>query len=325
MPRSALLLLLLLLAGGWFFISHYQFEGFDQIHVRRRDAATGDPQEASSPSYTRASDVIRVATLNLDAFDDVKARKPHVMRILTDMVRRFDVVAIQGIRTASQRLLPVWVDQINADGHAYQYVLGPRQGRPGNRQQYAFLLDSSSVQVDRNACFTVGDPHHLMLRPPLVGSFRVRGVPPDEAFTFLLINVHTNPDAVDAELDALAEVCRAVRQASQGEDDIILLGDLNTDDRHLRAIGEIADVRCAVAGVATNTRGTRELDNLIFRARSTTEFTDRAGVFDVMREFNLTMAQTLEIADHLPVWAEFAAIERGPSGTIAAQPDDQRR
>ena len=195
MPRSALLLLLLLLGSGWFFFSYFQFEGLDQIGVRRRDATKLDPQATSSPSYTRESDVIRVATFNLDAFDEVKVRKPHVMRILADMVRRFDVVAVQEIRTASQQLLPTWVEQINADGHAYQYVLGPRQGRTSSKQQYAFLFDSSSIQVDRSACFTVGDPHHLMLRPPLVGSFRVQGVPPEEAFTFVLINVHTNPDA----------------------------------------------------------------------------------------------------------------------------------
>lgn len=324
MLRFAILLLLALLGGGWILFSNFEFEGLDQIGIRRRSGTTLKEQEISTPSYARDSDVIRVATFNLQTFGEGKARKPHVMRILADIVRRFDVVAIQEIRAENRQLLPTLVDQINADGHAYQYVVGPRQGRTSSQEQYAFLFDSSSIQVDRSACFTVGDPYDMMHYPPLVGSFRVQGVPPEEAFTFVLINVHTDPDKAASELDALAEVYRAVRQASRGEDDVILLGDLNTDGRHLGAIGEISDIRCVVAGVATNTRGTDQVDNLIFQARSTTEFTDRAGVFDVMREFNLTMKQTLEISDHLPVWAEFSVLEHGHRGPIAVRPETQR-
>ena len=44
-----------------------------------------------------------------------------------------------------------------------------------------------------------------------MAAFRVRGLPEAEAFTFTAINVHASPDRATAELDALADVFRAVR------------------------------------------------------------------------------------------------------------------
>ncbi len=42
--------------------------------------------------------------------------------------------------------------------------------------------------------------------------------------------VHTDPDETDTELDALDDVFAAVQRSGNGEDDVILLGDLNVDE-----------------------------------------------------------------------------------------------
>jgi len=321
MQRSSLLVLLLALAGGgWLLLSDFQLTGLDQVTLRRR-SDDGDRQQAHTQAQARDGGAIRLASFNIQALGETKAHKPHVMELLADIVRRFDVVAIQEIRSANQQLLPGFVDQINAGEYHYDFVIGARQGRTSSKEQYAFVFDAASVQIDRLACYSVHDPHDLLHRPPLVASFRVRGVAAERAFTFTLVNVHTDPDEVDAEVGALAEVYQQVRRASGGEDDIILLGDLNADDRQLGTLGALPGVYCAISGVATNTRGTEQYDNLVFHARSTTEFTGRAGVFDVMREFNLTMPQALEISDHFPVWAEFSVYEHGPGGPIASRPE----
>ena len=102
----------------------------------------------------------------------------------------------------------------------------------------------------------------------------------------MLVNIHTDPDETEEELDALAEVYRAVRQSSGGEDDIIILGDLNVDDRHLGRLGQIDGVRPIVRGVFTNTRQTALYDNFVVHQPSTAEFTGRWGVFDVRQLFN---------------------------------------
>ena len=176
--------------------------------------------------------------------------------------------------------------------------------------------------MNRQSIYTVNDPQDMLHREPLVALFRVRGPAPTEAFTFVLVNIHTDPDETKEELDTLADVYRAVRQASGGEDDVIILGDLNVDDRHLGRLGQIPGVRPIVTRVFTNTRQNALYDNFVVHQPSTAEFTGRWGVFDVRQLVNppLTIDQALEISDHLPIWAEFSAYESAAPGRVATRP-----
>ena len=318
------LLVVLLLGGSWVFLQNFEIEGLEHVVIKRR-AQAPDHGRPTSPAVGDNGSSIRIASFNIQVFGERKAGKDHVMNILAKVVRDFDLVAIQEIRSRNPHLLPKFVELVNEAGRHYDFVIGERQGRTSSKEQYAYVFDADTIQADRHACYSVQDPHDLIHRPPWVCSFRVRGPPEEEAFTFVLINVHTDPDEVDEELAALAHTYRAVKTASVGEDDIILLGDLNADDRSLGGLGEISGMRWVISGIPTNTRGTRVLDNILFQSRSTIEFTGRGGVFDVMREFNLTLQQTLEVSDHLPVWAEFTAYEHGPRGPIAELPKSIRK
>jgi deoxyribonuclease-1-like protein len=137
-----------------------------------------------------------------------------------------------------------------------------------------------------------------------VATFHVRG---ENAFTFTLVNIHTDPDEVDEEVDALADVFVAV-QAASADDDVILLGDLNADERHFGKLAELP-VTAAISGVPTNTRKTKSYDNIIFDRRATSEYTGQFGVLDLMAEFALTQDEALVVSDHMPVWAVFSAVE----------------
>jgi hypothetical protein len=150
--------------------------------------------------------------------------------------------------------------------------------------------------------------------------FRVRGPPPQQAFTFVLVNIHVDPDETETELDTLAQVYQAVRRAAGGEDDIIILGDLNVDHEHLGQLGLLDGVRPIVRGVPTNTRGTATYDNFVLHQPSTAEFTGRWGVFNVPHVFRLTPDQALQVSDHLPIWAEFNAYESVSPGRVATRP-----
>jgi endonuclease/exonuclease/phosphatase family metal-dependent hydrolase len=261
---------------------------------------------------------IRIASYNIQVFGDSKADKPYIMQTLAAIVRNFHIVAIQEIRTKDQYLLDRFLrDYVNTGGRRYDYVIGPRLGRSNSKEQYAFLFDTAAVEVNRNGIYTVHDPEDLLHREPMVAMFRTRGPPPQEAFTFVLVNIHTDPDETNEELDALGQVYRAVRQAARGEDDIIVLGDLNVDDRHLGQLGQIPGVRPIVTGVFTNTRQNKLYDNIVVHAPSSAEFTGRWGVYDVQRLHNLTMDQALQVSDHLPVWAEFSVYESAAPGRVA--------
>ena len=272
-------------------------------------------------------ETVRIASYNIQVFGRKKASQSHIMAHLAHIVRQFDIVAIQEIRTQDDYHMANFVQLINQGGHYhYDYVVGHRLGRTQSTEQYAYVYNASTIEIDRTSVYTLGDPDDLMHREPLVAMFRVRGVSPDEAFTFILVNVHTDPDETALELDALADVYRVVRRAAIDEDDVILLGDFNVDDQHLGRLGQIPNMYPIVAGpnITTNTRGTRLYDNIIMHQPSTVEFTGRWGVFNVIEEFNRTLDQALSISDHFPVWAEFSAYESGVPARVATRPGSFR-
>lgn len=273
----------------------------------------------SAPPVERNCNTVRVASFNIQVFGEKKLANSQAAEVLARVIRYFDVVAIQEIRDASDDLLPRFLQLVNADGSHYSYVIGPRLGRSNSKEQYAFIYDAASIECDRENVYTVDDPDDLLHREPLVAGFRVRGPPPERAFTFTLIDIHTDPDEAQAELNVLDDVFRAVRDDGRGEDDILLLGDLNADDHHLGELGQMAYITWVISGVPTNTRGTHLYDNVLFDSRATVEYARHAGVFDLMHEFHLSLQDALAVSDHLPIWAEFN-LEEGGAGSLAKGP-----
>ncbi len=282
-----------------------------------RMASTGQNVPASPPNVANGQ-TIRIASFNIQVFGNTKANKPHVMQDLADIVNQFDVVAIQEVRSKDEFLIPDFVQLVNQSGRRFDRVIGPRVGYTTSKEQYVFLFDTQKIEVDRQSVYTVSDPDGLLHREPLVATFRTR-VDLDRAFTFTLVNMHTDPDIAQQEMDVLAQVYKVVRRSSRGEDDIILLGDFNVDDRHLGRLGQIPGMSPLIAGVWTNTRQNRQYDNLLIHQPSTTEYSGRSGVFDFMRFKNLSLQQALKVSDHFPVWAEFSIYERDYAGRVASR------
>jgi deoxyribonuclease-1-like protein len=282
------------------------------------------PPATSSLAHTRPSDAIRIASFNIQVFGTSKMGKPEVMGILVDVVRRFDIVAIQEIRSVDDSIIPTFVSMINANGARYSYLVGPRLGRSHSKEQYAFVFDTARIEVDSRSVYTVPDPQDLLHREPMVARFRVRGVPPEQAFTFSLVNIHTDPDETKTELDALGDVFVGVQRNGSGEDDVILLGDLNVDEYTLGRLGQLPNIMPAITGVMTNTRLNRQYDNIVFNRAATVEYTGRFGVLNLMTEYGLTVDQAVTVSDHLPVWAEFSVYEGG-AGPLARLPNEAPR
>lgn len=320
----SLLLPAALIGGGWFFSQHYRIEGWENLRVlpRGAESASSAPLVVPGGAYTAhsaAGGAIRIASFNIQVYGETKASKPEVMQILAATIRQFDVVAVQEIRSADPRVVDQLVELVNSSGAKYAHVLGPRLGRTVSKEQYAYIFNTETVQLDPLSIYTVNDPDDLLHREPLVTAFRALGAPQREAFTFTLVNIHTDPDEVSREVDTLADVYRAVRNDGRGEDDIILLGDLNADATELGRLAQQPGMAWAISGMPTNTRGTAAYDNLVFDGRATAEYTGNSGVLDLMRQYNITLEQALEVSDHLPVWAEFSVYEGG-RGPVAMQP-----
>ncbi|TWU45060.1 Endonuclease/Exonuclease/phosphatase family protein [Novipirellula aureliae] len=275
-----------------------------------QDRYAAESRQGSSAN--RATDKLLIATYNIQVFGKSKMSKPAVVETLVKIVRLFDLVAIQEIRAQDDDILPTFINSLNADGSQYDFIISPRLGRTVSTEQYAFIFDRTRVEYDPNAVGTMSDPSDMLHREPFVARFRARTASPQHAFTFWMVNTHTDPDEVPDEVAALAEVFEVMQQARQDEDDVILLGDLNANENQMGRLGGLPNMGWVVRGITTNTRRTKAYDNILFNTRATTEYTGRWGVFDIERAFGLTPEQALDVSDHFPVWAEYSVWESGP-------------
>jgi endonuclease/exonuclease/phosphatase family metal-dependent hydrolase len=274
-------------------------------------AASAPPMPAAPapPPSDKPNDAVLIASFNIQVFGEAKLAKPQVVDVLTRVVRHFDVVAVQEVRAKSDSVVPTFVAAINADGSRYQYVVGPRLGRTSSKEQYTFIYDSTRIEIDPSSVATLPNPGDKLHRPPLRARFRVRANPPEAGFSFWLVDIHTDPDEVPQEVDALADAFVSMRSVIPDEDDVILLGDLNAGPPQFGRIKQIPGIGWAVSGATTNTRRSKTYDNLIFDRTATTEYTGRWGVLDLQQTFGLPLDKALEVSDHNPVWAAFSPWE----------------
>jgi hypothetical protein len=220
------------------------------------------------------------------------------------------VVAIQN--TGQTNLVPNLIGQLNTRGNDFVFV--DRKDGAGN---LAIVFNQQTLILDQQQWYTVNDPDNLMSNEPLVAWFRVRNAPPELAFTFTLANCQLDPSRPDLELAYLGELFRAIRDDGRGEDDVIMVGDFNAGDRGLNAIEYKTGLKCAIVGIPTNTQNSAQLDNILYNPQATNEFTGNRGVYDFMRQFNMTLADALDVSTHMPVWAEFSIYEGHSPGRVS--------
>tara|TARA_R110002049_G_scaffold2750_2_gene21640 strand:- start:492499 stop:493608 length:1110 start_codon:yes stop_codon:yes gene_type:complete len=285
----------------------------------------------------KSNETIRIATFNIQKFGHTKSGTRDrdgidVLGTLAKVIATFDVVAIQEVLGGDSLAVEQLVDLINASGGNFTATLSQPIGRTSYRESYAFVWDRTRIMMMPDSAYVVQDSADLMHREPMVATFQTRTVPTDGRmpFSFTLINAHTDPDEVSMrsennEINVLDDVFVRVRQyeyGSSGEEDCILLGDLNVDTGGLGELLQIPSMISIAGDVPTNTLGTKTYDHILIDRNMTREFTGRFGVFDLKRELGLTEDQALLLSDHMPVWAEFTAYEMPQSvaavgGTIA--------
>ncbi|MDB4533944.1 endonuclease/exonuclease/phosphatase family protein [Vicingaceae bacterium] len=266
----------------------------------------------SSTNSILQNDTIVIGTFNIETFGVAKMSHKGVVRILVDLVRQFDVLAIQELRSIDQTVIDEFVNLVNEDTRFdYGWVKGPRQGSGSYKEQYVYLYDQNTIElVDEGSL--VPDEQNLLEREPLVSTFRCRGVPRSQAFSFTLMNVHTVPDESRREVNALAQMYEFVRQFyDDREDDVIILGDFNQPERNFTDLyANPYLISVVTSNVATNTAQNKSLDNIVFDRARTQEFTGTAGVLDFRKRYNLTKDQAMDVSDHFPVFAVFSTTER---------------
>ncbi len=264
----------------------------------------------------RTTNTIIVGSFNMQRLGPSKLADPWVMERFAEIIRQYDVIALQEITSTDQRTLPILIEEINRTGGRYSYTISPRIGRQstGYFEQYGYVFDTSRIQSSPEVSYKVADEADVLHREPFCGRF-LTITPGAQPFSFTLISIHTDPDEISHELDVLADVYRSVRQYEYPEDDVMLLGDLNAPPNGLKSLGQIPDLVPIIQNVFTNTVQTKTLDNILVDRVHTREFTGRAGIISLEKMFGLQTKDAGRISDHVPVWAEFTITEQ-PSGNV---------
>jgi deoxyribonuclease-1-like protein len=325
-PFYPLMVILLVGLGGYL--------GCDPNAIPNQAASPGFPTSTSAPAVgsslpvannpanqstipARTVNTILVGSFNMQRLGPSKLANGWTMERFAEIIRQYDVIALQEITSEDQRTLPILVDQVNQAGRSYGFTISTRIGRQstGYYEQYAFVFDRSRVQTQPDMCYVVKDDGDYLHREPFVGRFQTITTA-GQPFRFTMINIHTDPDEIKTELNVLADVYRSVREYEYPEDDIILLGDLNATPTGLQALGQIPDLVPIIQNVFTNTRQSKTIDNILVDRQNTREFTGRAGSFSLEKAFRIQMKDAEKISDHLPIWAEFSIVEQSPTSVM---------
>lgn len=292
------------------------------------DSPSDSPPDSPSDSPPDSppappSDEITIASFNIQVFGQTKASKPEVMEILADIIRQYDIVAIQEIRDAAETAILALRDKVNENGAAYAVVTGPRVGRTSSKEQYAFMYDTAVLELlpgqytydddgdgnDNNDVDDSGHPGDLFEREPFVCFFSVNGAD----FDFVLVNIHAKPDDATAEIGYLDDVM-VDAEAHLDDPDVICLGDFNADgsyydedlytsdfpsSEYVWLIGNDLDTTVASSD---NT-----YDRIVTTVDSEEDFAGDVGVlrFDTIYDFSSPTLEPDDVSDHFPVWARF--------------------
>lgn len=291
------------------------------VRLRRRIQAANVPPKLADGNLLIATWNIRSFGAVFPSFDENPGSPKRNLRGLAhiaEVVRRFDVVAVQEVRHELNgiRMLLSWL------GPDWGLILSDvTRGAAGNYERLSFLYDRRRVQPSGLAGELVipplesGDPSRQFARTPYAVSFRAA----DEEFILITLHVLYGdvPASREPELRAIADW-----MANWGSDqrryhhDLIVLGDFNIDrtgDPRFEAFTSRGlNVPEAIRGVRTNifAANAKHYDQIAwFMGQIEMEYTGRAGTIDfadaVFPELT-NRAKSYRVSDHLPLWAEFS-------------------
>lgn len=283
---------------------------------------------------------VMIATWNIRAFgdltekweaddDDSPKRDLHSLLIISNIIRRFDIIAVQEVRGNLKALRHM----LKILGDHWSFILTDVSGgSEGNNERLAFLFDTRKVKLSGLACELVvpneeiesieeGAFKRQFARTPYAVGFKIGGK------TFVLVTLHVlygdSPTERTPELKAIAEWLKDWSEYMHSFDQsLMVLGDFNIDRK--------GDERYQ-AFVSTGLKVPEDLHEIrrtIYDG--STKFYDQIAWFEnedniaqlsikyvrggtlkfspyVLKNRDLSSSQlSWRISDHLPLWAEFS-------------------
>ena len=315
----------------------------DIIRLRRRLDHVDVPPRRTDHNFILGTWNIRSLGGYHDDWDENPGppkRNLHGLALIAEVIRRFDVVAIQEVKrdTTALRLLSA-----NFPGPHWGVMMSDvTAGDAGNVERSTYLYDTRRVTPSGLAGEIVlpptesGDPPGAVRPHPYLVGFVAGG----ERFALLTAHIRYK-DISDRvpELRKLAqytarEIRDRSRDANAEEANLILLGDFNTDrntttdlfevflERGLWVPPELRNLKTTYGQQA------KHYDQIAwFRDDMTLEPTGKAGTIDfacaVFQELT-DRPMTYRVSDYFPLWCEFSTDRSAAAlaGVLGLNPDE---
>jgi endonuclease/exonuclease/phosphatase family metal-dependent hydrolase len=256
-------------------------------------------------SQARSADEVRIATFNIQNFGPKKASTDSTLKYLAEVVRQFDIVAVQEISDVKNRVPDIFLEEINRSDRRYAMLVSERSGRQPNdrtsQEQYAFYYDTSRIEALGQGTLYDDSQMDLFQREPFTARFGVAAT----SLTFTVTQIHTRPESAVDEIDALFEVYEDVEARHKPEVNHIVLGDFNAGCSYAKP-AQLAQMKIRSAAfywVVPDDADTTVSPNTSCaydRIVITKALQERFSQWGIANWFTDN-----KISDHWPVWASF--------------------
>ncbi|KAL2091665.1 hypothetical protein ACEWY4_013928 [Coilia grayii] len=279
---------------------------------------------------------LKICSFNVQSFGENKMSKPEVMDVIVQCIARCDITLIMEIKDGRGLAFPQLMTKLNSRyssrRNEYEYVISDRLGRKAYKEQYAFIYRSRLVSVKdvyQYADSQSGD-EDVFAREPFIVWF---SSPKTEVKDFLIIPIHTVPEAAIREIDELVDVFEDAQRHWISENftdpPTIIMGDFNaacgyvpkrqwknirlrSNSSFLWLTGDSIDTTVKQSTNCAYDRVVLHGEKMIQAVKSTS-----LEVFDFQTEYGLTEQQALAVSDHFPVGFTInTARRRGRRGSL---------
>jgi hypothetical protein len=106
----------------------------------RNPDSPATPVSSSLDSQKLEVDTITIASWNLLNFGQTKLNDSSRISIIIDVLKSFDIIAIQEVKDVSLELPLILIQKINSNGANYSVVASDRVGRSTAKEQYLYMM-----------------------------------------------------------------------------------------------------------------------------------------------------------------------------------------
>jgi len=257
-----------------------------------------EPIKHCSPNIT-------IASFNIRKLSDA-SRNDNELDKIASVLKQFDLIAVQEI-TGDKIILNRITKKLAEKGKKYDFIISKPVGNK-QKEKYAFIFNNKINLVSKPKIYY--DKFDKFIREPYIASFKA------DEFDFDIFTIHIlyGDSAYDRapEMRQIANVYEYYQEKDSDENDLILLGDFNTQpwQDNFDYIKEIPDIKIAIPkGKSTIGKYGHLYDNIIFDSNSA-EYTGVHGIYYFDSILGLEQKEAKKaVSDHRPVYAVFCTGE----------------